>query len=185
LFELDELLRSASHSVDGLFKTSKLIVMEIESSDRRLAYNEPTNTLPEEKFKSSHAGGEKNRRAFDRKDNVLETRNTSDFRDLRNTLYKSLVAYRCVPKVEIDGVITDQLERSFFPAGTAAKVLTFNKLERLFKLLTPAKRVPLSAHLAQQVETRKLHEFLAILVVIRCDIEPLNSFTEKLVASKT
>jgi hypothetical protein len=185
LFELDELLRSASHSVDGLFKTSKLIVMEIESSDRRLAYNEPTNTLPEEKFKSSHAGGEKNRRAFDSKDNVLETRNTSDFRDLRNTLYKSLVAYRCVPKVEIDGVITDQLERSFFPAGTAAKVLTFNKLERLFKLLTPAERVPLSAHLAQQVETRKLHEFLAILVVIRCDIEPLNSFTEKLVASKT
>jgi hypothetical protein len=112
-----------------------------------------------------------------------------NFRDLRNTLYTNLVAYCCIPQVEIDGVVTDQLERPFFPAGTAAKVLTFNKLERLFTSIIPSGHVLLSsfspAQLAQQAETRNLHEFLAILIVSRCDIEPLLSFTQKLVASQT
>jgi hypothetical protein len=100
------------------------------------------------------------------------------FKDLRNALYADLVAYACVPQVEIDNVVTEQLERRFFPAGTAEKVLTFDALERLLTLVTPTGFRP--ALLAQRVETRKLHVFLAVLIASKCDIEALFSFTEKL-----
>jgi hypothetical protein len=100
------------------------------------------------------------------------------FEDLRNSLYTDLVAYAYIPEVEIDGVVTKQLERRFFPAGTAEKVLTFDALERLLALVTPTgfRHV----HLAQQVDVRKLHVFLAVLIASKCDIEALASFTETL-----
>jgi hypothetical protein len=112
------------------------------------------------------------------------------FKSLRDSLYTSLTEHCCVPKVETDGIVTDQLERRFFPAGTATRVLTFNKLERLFTLvvLQAGYRSPSvvdSSRLAQQAVIRRLHEFIAILIISRCDIEALVSFTEKLVATQT
>ena len=110
------------------------------------------------------------------------------FKDLRDILYKSLVDNACVPQVDIDGVVTEQLEKRFFPAGTADQVLTRNKLEQLFTLVIATGQLPAldlrPAQLARQVETRKLHVFLAILITSKCDIEALLSFTEKLVASR-
>jgi serine/threonine protein kinase len=108
---------------------------------------------------------------------------TSRFKDFRNFLYTDLVACACIPRVEIDGVVTEQLERRFFPAGTAEKVLTSNALERLLTFVTPTGIR--SAHLAQQVETRKLHAFLAVLIVSKCDIEALASLTETLLVPQT
>jgi serine/threonine protein kinase len=107
----------------------------------------------------------------------------SRFKDLRNSLYTDLVAYACIPRVEIDGVVTEQLERRFFPADTAKKVLTSNALDRLLTLVTPTGIRP--AHLAQQVETRKLHVFLAVLIASNCDIEALASFTKTLLVPRT
>jgi hypothetical protein len=113
------------------------------------------------------------------------------FKGLRDSLYTSLTDHCCVPQVvDIDGSVADQLERRFFPAGTAAKVLTVSKLERLFTLVArqAGHKSPLlsnSSQLAQQAGIRKLHEFIAILIISRCDIEALVSFTEKLVATQT
>lgn len=113
---------------------------------------------------------------------------SQSFRDTRDALYRSLVAHSCVPRIEHDGVVTEQLEKRFFPAGTAAKVLTYSKLERLFTLLIATGYVPLvsfqPAQLAQELNARKLHVYLAVLVTSKCDIESLLSFTEKLVATR-
>jgi hypothetical protein len=104
------------------------------------------------------------------------------FKDLRNSLYTDLIAYAYIPEVEIDGVVTKQLERRFYPAGTAEKVLTFDALERLLALVTPTGFRPV--HLAQQVDVRKLHVFLAVLIASKCDIEALASFTETLLVPR-
>jgi hypothetical protein len=114
----------------------------------------------------------------------------TNFRKLRDYLYKKLVDVSCVPKEELDDdVVTEQLEKRFFPAGTAAKVLTSSRLERLFTLVTATGHPPLlrfqPAQLAQQIEVRDLHNYVAILITSKCDIEPLISFTETLVATRT
>ncbi|KAF2825835.1 kinase-like protein [Ophiobolus disseminans] len=111
-----------------------------------------------------------------------------NFRDLRDLLYRDLVALSCVPRVETDGIVTEQLERRFFPSGTATKVLTFSKLEQVFTLIIATGKIPSSvfhpAQLAQQLANRNLHVYLAILITSKCDIESLLSFTEKLVVNK-
>jgi hypothetical protein len=112
-------------------------------------------------------------------------RNTArTFKDVRNSLYAELVAFACVPQqVDVDGKTTDQLERRFFPVGTAEKVLTFKALERLLRWVTPTGF--LSGELAQRVEIRKLHVFLAILIVSQCDEDVLSSFTKVLLTPPT
>jgi hypothetical protein len=100
------------------------------------------------------------------------------FKDVRNSLYTDLIAYACIPQVDVDGTITEQLERRFFPDGTAEKVLTFDALQRLLPWFTPAGYR--SAELAQRVGIRKLHVFLAILIASQCDEDALSSFTKKL-----
>ncbi|KAH8702724.1 kinase-like domain-containing protein [Phaeosphaeriaceae sp. PMI808] len=117
-------------------------------------------------------------------------RNRTSFRDLRDTLYKSLVTCVCIPQLEIDGRITDQLEKRFFPAGTAEKILTPSVLEQLFiSIITPTGQAHVlgvrPSQLVQQVEARKLHVFLAILITSKCDSEALLSFIERLVAPRT
>lgn len=112
------------------------------------------------------------------------------FRDLRDSLYRSLVAHSCVPREEHDdGAVTDQLEKRFFPEGTATSVLTASRLERLFTLVIATGYASLQAFhprdLAQRINHRKLHVFLAILITSKCDIESLLSFTETLVAVRT
>jgi hypothetical protein len=60
------------------------------------------------------------------------------FKEVRNSLYTDLIACACIPQVDVEGTRTDQLERRFFPAGTAEKILTFDALERLVTWVTPA-----------------------------------------------
>jgi hypothetical protein len=111
------------------------------------------------------------------------------FKELRDSLYRSLVARSCVPKEEHDdGVVTDQLEKRFFPEGTATNVLTPSKLERLFALVIATGHASLQVFhprdLAQRLNHRRLHVYLAILITSKCDMESLLSFTENLVASR-
>jgi hypothetical protein len=105
------------------------------------------------------------------------------FKDVRSSLYTLLVARACIPQVDVDGTITEQLERRFFPAGTAEKVLTFDALERLLRWVTPTGFR--SAELAQRVEIRNLHVFLAILIASQCDEDALSSFTKVLLTPPT
>jgi hypothetical protein len=181
LFELDELLRAASNSVDSLFKTSAFILTAKPSSTQDVAHIKPVERVKdsrEAKVEGFHVGKAINKRALD-----------STFKELRNILYTNLVGYCCIPQVEIDGVVTDQLERPFFPDGTATRVLTFSKLERLFTSIIPGGQAITAAfrptQLAHNVEARMLHKFLAILIILRCDIQSFLSFTEKLVAPQT
>jgi hypothetical protein len=106
----------------------------------------------------------------------------STFKDVRNSLYTDLGKHACVPQVDVDGTITEELERRFFPAGTAEKVLTFDALERLLRWVQPTGFR--STELAQLVETRKLHVFLAILIASQCDKDALSSFTKKLLTPR-
>jgi hypothetical protein len=133
-------------------------------------WNPPSRTITDAAAESIHLG-------------AMARDDARKFKDLRNSLYTDLVAYACIPEVEIDGVVTQQLERRFFPAGTAEKVLTFDALERLLTLVTPARSRPVQ--LAKQVEIRKLHVFLAVLITSKCDIEALVSFTETLLVPQT
>ncbi|KAF2027483.1 kinase-like protein [Setomelanomma holmii] len=115
-------------------------------------------------------------------------KNGEGFKPLRDSLYRSLVALACVPRVwqEYNESWVDQIEQRFFPAGTAEAVLTLSTLEQLFALIVATRDgQSLSVHpvrLAHQFEDRKLHTFLAILITSKCDIEPLISFTRKFVA---
>jgi hypothetical protein len=102
------------------------------------------------------------------------------FKEVRNSLYTDLIACACIPQVDVEGTRTDQLERRFFPAGTAEKILTFDALERLVTWVTPAGFR--SAELAQRVEIRKLHMFLLILIASQCDEDVLSTFTRKMLA---
>jgi hypothetical protein len=110
-----------------------------------------------------------------------------EFKRLRDSLYQHLVTLSCVPKFEKDGVEIEQLEKRFFPEGTAAQVLTLPRLEKLFTLVVATRHASLSgfdpAQLAQQIDVRNLRVYLAILITSKCDIEALLSFTEKLVTS--
>jgi len=114
---------------------------------------------------------------------------SGNFRNLRDSLYGNLVALACVPKVEIDGVETEQLERRFFPDGSATKVLTFSRLERLFALVVATGHEQLRRveprQLARQLGDRNLHVYLAILITSKCDLESLLSFTTKLLVPRT
>jgi hypothetical protein len=119
------------------------------------------------------------------------TGEVGSFKQLRDSLYRSLVEYACVPKVWVDAQKTfvDQIEQRFFPAGTSETVLTASKLEKLFALVVAsgdgrAVRIQ-PRQLARQFDARKLHVFLAILITTKCDIEPLVSFTTRLVAPAT
>jgi hypothetical protein len=111
-----------------------------------------------------------------------------NFRDLRDFIYRQLVALSCVPQVEFNGVVTDQLDKRFFPAGTATKVLTPSRLERLFVSIFAVGQTtsPESSpeRLAQSVDVRRLHIFLAILITSKVDLETMLSFIEKLVAKR-
>lgn len=88
--------------------------------------------------------------------------------------------------VDIDGRVTEDVERRFFPAGTAEKVLTCEALTRLFTTISSTERAsslrlqPVA--LARLVETRKLHVFLAILVTSNCDLDGFSAFTTNILA---
>lgn len=119
----------------------------------------------------------------------MMAQNQSSFRALRNSLYRSLVTCACIPQLEIDGVVAEQPEKRFFPAGTAESILTTDVLRHLFtSIVAPGKSHAFGlqpSQLAYHVEVRELHVFLAVLIISKCDIEPLLSFTEKLVAPRT
>jgi hypothetical protein len=109
------------------------------------------------------------------------------FKDVRKSLYMDLTAHAYIPMVvDIDGGVTKEVDKRFFPAGTAEKVLTPEALTRLFKTIAstqPESVLSLQpAQIAKQVETRKLHVFLAILITSNCDLEALSAFTTKLLA---
>jgi hypothetical protein len=110
----------------------------------------------------------------------------TSFKDVRKSLYTELMAHACVPEVEIDGVVTKDTDKRFFPAGTAEKVLTSDALERLFTTICSTEEVRAlqfrPAYLAQQVEIRKLHGFLAILITSNCDADVLSAVTSELLA---
>jgi serine/threonine protein kinase len=88
--------------------------------------------------------------------------------------------------VDIDDRVTEDVERRFFPAGTAEKVLTSEALTRLFTTISSTERASnlrlQPAVLARLVETRKLHAFLAILVTSNCDLDGFSAFTTNLLA---
>ncbi|KAH7067359.1 kinase-like domain-containing protein [Paraphoma chrysanthemicola] len=111
-----------------------------------------------------------------------------DFRTLRDSLYISLTESAFVPRIWVDAQKTfvDQIEQRFFPAGTSETVLTASKLERVFNHVVAThegRSLGIEPRqLARQFESRRLHTFLAILITTKCDIEPLVSFTARLVA---
>lgn len=110
------------------------------------------------------------------------------FKDVRKSLYTDLTTYACVPEVEIDGVVTKETDKRFFPAGTAEKVLTIDALERLFTSISfpgATSALPLSpAQLARQVGSRKLHVFLAILITSNCDADVLLTVASRLLSPR-
>jgi hypothetical protein len=109
----------------------------------------------------------------------------TSFKEFRNALYSTLLAHACIPQSDIEGVVTEHHEKRFFPAGTAKTVFTLGTLEQLFALVMHKGQLPsLGLHpsqLAQRVVTHKLHVFLAILIISKCDIEAILAFTQKLV----
>lgn len=113
----------------------------------------------------------------------------TSFKEFRNFLYSEILKKACVPRFISDGVITEQNENRFFPAGTAQTVFSLDTLEQLFALVTGTGQLSsqglLPSRLAQQVVIRKLHTFLAILIISKCDIEALLAFIQKLVAPET
>jgi hypothetical protein len=112
----------------------------------------------------------------------------ASFKDVRKSLYTDLTAHACVPEVEIDGVVTKDIDKRFFPAGTAEKVLKIDALERLFTTVCSTGEVLALQlqpdQLARQVDVRKLHGFLAILITSNCDADVLSAVTTKLLAPR-
>lgn len=111
---------------------------------------------------------------------------TRAFKDLRTSLYRDLVSYSCVPQVDVEGTFKPQPDKRFFPRGTAKKVLTSDVLGQLFALVTlnvpPRVSISRASQLARQVEARKLHVFIAILITSQCDLDAYSAFTARLVA---
>jgi hypothetical protein len=110
------------------------------------------------------------------------------FKDVRKLLYTDLTAHAYIPEVEINGVVTQKIDKRFFPEGTAEKVLTSDALTRLFATITSngsvsGLRLP-PAELARQVDIRKLHVFLAILITSNCDSEAVAAFTTRLLSRR-
>jgi hypothetical protein len=112
----------------------------------------------------------------------------TSFKDVRKSLYTELMAHACVPEVEIDGVVTKDTDKRFFPAGTAEKVLTSGALERLFTTICSTREVRALQlrpfQLGQQVNDRKLHGFLAILITSNCDADVFAGVTTSLLAPR-
>ncbi|KAK8089252.1 hypothetical protein PG997_004213 [Apiospora hydei] len=105
---------------------------------------------------------------------------SSSYSDLCKTIYKQLLH-----KLER----RDEETLRFAVSGTAAGVLHYDNLVRLFSSLAPSQHSAevefgISAHeFASRVEDRKLHEFLAILIFASCDVDAARKFTAKLVAT--
>jgi hypothetical protein len=112
----------------------------------------------------------------------------TSFKDVRKSLYTDVTAHACVPEVEIDGVVTKDTDKRFFPAGTAEKVLTSDALERLFTTICSTREVWTlqlqPVQLAQQVDSRKLHAFLAILITANCDADVLSAVVTRLLGPR-
>ncbi|KAK8056451.1 hypothetical protein PG993_001678 [Apiospora rasikravindrae] len=104
----------------------------------------------------------------------------SNYSDLCKTIYKQLLH-----KLER----RDEETLRFAVSGTAAGVLHYDNLARLFSSLAPSTHSAqvefgISGHeFASRVEDRKLHEFLAILIFASCDVDAARKFTAKLVAT--
>ncbi|KAF9692108.1 hypothetical protein EKO04_009934 [Ascochyta lentis] len=115
-------------------------------------------------------------------------RDVESFQSLRGSLSRSLRQEAHIPVI-IDerNVMTEKNEQRFFPAGTATKILTINKLERLFTQVTAADpTIELQPRwLAQKADRRELHVFLATLIISNCNLDVLESFTQKIVAQGT
>jgi hypothetical protein len=108
----------------------------------------------------------------------------TSFKELRDALCKEIMSCACTPNVDVVGVITSQLERRFFPTGTAERILDPKTLDRLFALaalhMGMVSEGSWPAHLGQIVDHRKLHVFLAILIISRCDAHAFASVVRKL-----
>jgi hypothetical protein len=108
----------------------------------------------------------------------------TSFNELRDALCNKLMSYACIPNVE-NVVITSQLERRFFPTGTAERILDPKTLDRLFALaalhMGMVGEGSWPAHLGQIADNRKLHIFLAILIISRCDAHAFASVVRRLV----
>ncbi|KAH4966662.1 hypothetical protein HBI56_087650 [Parastagonospora nodorum] len=108
------------------------------------------------------------------------------FKDVRRSLYTALITHAYIPMVDIDGLVTEDVERRFFPEGTAEKVLTSEALTRLFTTISSTEHTSnlrlQPSELAKLVESRKLHVFLAILITSNCDLDGFSAFTTNLLA---
>jgi hypothetical protein len=99
------------------------------------------------------------------------------FKDFRDALYEKFMSCACTPNVEINGVMTSQPEKRFFPTGTAERILDPKILEQLlFGALWywgQLREGYLDCPLSQIAVDQKLHIFLAILIVSQCDAQTL------------
>ena len=114
----------------------------------------------------------------------------ADFDACRNNLYQKLATRACTPKVETDDGRTPLNRHGvFFPAGTAEKVLSIENLEQLFTHVLASPTCPnfssTAVDLARRVDMRKLQKFIAITIVLNCDLKAMISFTSHLVAPRT
>jgi hypothetical protein len=114
----------------------------------------------------------------------------ADFDACRNNLYQKLAVRACTPKVETDDTGTTINKHGvFYPAGTAKEVLSTENLEQLFTHVLASPSCPnfssTALELAQRVKSCKLHKFIAIMIVVNCDLKAMISFTSHLVAPRT
>jgi hypothetical protein len=114
----------------------------------------------------------------------------ADFDACRNNLYQKLATRACTPKIETDDTGTSINKHGvFYPAGTAKDVLSMENLEQLFTHVLASPSCPnfssTAMELARRVESCKLHKFIAIMIVVNCDLKAMISFTSHLVAPQT
>ncbi|KAG9204051.1 hypothetical protein G6514_001687 [Epicoccum nigrum] len=114
----------------------------------------------------------------------------ADFDTCRNILYQKLATRACTPRIETDDTRTPINKHGvFYPAGTAEKVMSIENLEQLFTHVLASPACPnfssTAMELARRVDLRKLQKFIAIMIVLNCDLKAMVSFTSHLVAPRT
>ena len=114
----------------------------------------------------------------------------ADFDACRNNLYQKLATRACTPKVETDDTGASINKYGvFYPAGTAKEILSMENLEQLFTHVLASPSCPnfslTAMELARRADSRKLQKFIAIMIVVNCDLKAMISFTSHLVAPRT
>src|SRR5690348_14697033 len=111
-------------------------------------------------------------------------RDAQDFRALRGELHVRLSEEARIPvSLDNQGVARPKPNERFFPDGSAKKVFTASKLERLFNVVAAAAPDLTSPpqRLAQEVERQQIHNYLAILIDSNGDLDALVAFTRRVV----